>query len=49
MSDIDFDFDECAGIANRPVKDLDGFVKGKLTSIAIQCCAPAILVHPCAR
>lgn len=36
MSDIDFDFDECAGIANRPVKDLDGFVKGKLTSIDIQ-------------
>jgi len=36
MSDIDFDFDECAGIANRPIKDLDGFVKGKLTSITIR-------------
>lgn len=36
MSDSDFDFDDCVGIANRPLKDFDGFVKGKLVSIDIK-------------
>ena len=30
MQDSDFDFDDCVGIANRPAKGLNGFVRGKL-------------------
>jgi len=36
MSEMDFDFDECVGIANRPVKDLQGYVKGKLIGIDLR-------------
>jgi hypothetical protein len=27
MKDSDFDFDDCIGIANRPAKGVDGFVR----------------------
>tara|TARA_B110000211_G_scaffold207514_1_gene243351 strand:- start:61 stop:582 length:522 start_codon:yes stop_codon:yes gene_type:complete len=36
MKDSDFDFDDCVGIANRPAKDLNGFVRGKLTNIDLR-------------
>ena len=36
MKDSDFDFDDCIGIANRPAKSVDGFVRGKLIGIDLQ-------------
>jgi hypothetical protein len=36
MSETDFDFDDCVGIANRPSKDIKGFVRGKLTGIDLR-------------
>ncbi len=36
MKDSDFDFDDYIGIANRPAKGVDGFVRGKLISIDLQ-------------
>jgi hypothetical protein len=36
MKDSDFDFDECIGIANRPAKNLEGFVRGKLIGIDLR-------------
>jgi hypothetical protein len=36
MKDSDFDFDDCVGIANRPAKDIKGFVRGKLTGIDLR-------------
>ena len=36
MQDSDFDFDDCVGIANRPAKSLNGYVRGKLTSIDLR-------------
>jgi hypothetical protein len=36
MKDSDFDFDDCIGIANRPAKGVDGFVRGKLVGIDLR-------------
>jgi hypothetical protein len=36
MKDSDFDFDDCVGIANRPAKGIDGFVRGKLIGIDLR-------------
>jgi len=36
MLDSDFDFDDCVGIANRPAKGINGFVRGKLTGIDLR-------------
>ena len=36
MNDSDFDFDDCVGIANRPAKGADGFVRGKLIGVDLR-------------